>query len=150
LVFPADHPQYPNQPKGKKVVLTKCSLYRSFRGKCNGRCETDKLDCCNKHILQLQTDFIELKSLVQDTIEGAGHLCLFYSKFHSESKFFIEFFWAAVKRHFRENCDSYFGKHAKSEHRFLCPQFIVGNTVCIDVEACRSGLGTSAAQLQVK
>jgi hypothetical protein len=28
MIFPADHPQYPNAPKGIKAVLTKCGLYQ--------------------------------------------------------------------------------------------------------------------------
>src|SRR6267143_5962841 len=61
-------------------------------------------DCCAKHILDLQPDFIEQKSLVQEVIEKAGHLCIFLPKFHCELNF-IELFWGAVKRYLREHCD---------------------------------------------
>ena len=60
--------------------------------------------CCNKHILELQADFQQQKSLVQEVIEAAGHLCIFLPKFHCELNF-IEFFWGAVKKYLCDNCD---------------------------------------------
>ncbi|KIJ35023.1 hypothetical protein M422DRAFT_181242 [Sphaerobolus stellatus SS14] len=60
-----------------------------------------------KRILDLQPDFQEQKSLIQEVIEGVGHLCIFLPKFHCEPNF-IEFFWGAVKRYLRENSDSTF------------------------------------------
>ena len=99
MVFPANHPEYVNKPKGIKVVLTKCSLYqRDLQGKCKSKCDAQKDDCCNKKILEQQPDFLEQKSLVQETIKAAGHLCLFFPKFHCELNF-IEYFWAQVKKY---------------------------------------------------
>ena len=54
--------------------------------------------------MSLQPDFQEQRSLVQETIENAGHLCIFLPKYHCELNF-IEFFWGAVKRYLREHCD---------------------------------------------
>lgn len=54
--------------------------------------------------ISLQPDFQEQKSLVQETIEAAGHLCIFLPKFHCELNF-IEFFWGAVKKYLREHCN---------------------------------------------
>jgi hypothetical protein len=97
MVFPANHPQYSNQPKGIKIVLTERGLYQAHLcGKCKSKCGVDKADCCNKQILKQQADFAEQKSLVQETIEAVGHLCLFFPKFHCELNF-IELFWAQVK-----------------------------------------------------
>ena len=48
--------------------------------------------------------FGEQKPLVQEVIESAGHLCIFLPKYHCELNF-IEFFWGAVKRYLRKNCD---------------------------------------------
>jgi len=105
MVFPANHPQYPNQPKGIKIVLAERGLYQAhLHGKCKSKCDVDKADCCNKWILEQQADFTEQNSLVQETIEAAGHLCLFFPKFHCELNF-IEFFWAQVKKYLRDNCD---------------------------------------------
>jgi len=52
----------------------------------------------------LQPDFQQQKSLVQEVIEAAGHLCILLPKFHCELNF-IEFFWGAVKKYLRDNCD---------------------------------------------
>ena len=62
-------------------------------------------NCCITQILQLQPDFWEQKSLVQEVIKTAGHLCIFLPKFHC-----VEFFWGAVKKCLRDHCDySYAG-----------------------------------------
>lgn len=91
---------------------------------------------------------------MQETIEAAGHLCLILPKFHCELNF-IEFFWGAVKKYLRDNCDYTFdtlkdnmpkalesvGLHTirRWEHRMFRW-----------MEAYRSGLGTTQAQQQVK
>jgi hypothetical protein len=49
-------------------------------------------------------DFQEQKSLVQEVIEAAGHLCILLPKFHCELNF-IEFYWGAVKKYLHDNCD---------------------------------------------
>lgn len=68
-------------------------------------CDTKKGgSCCAHHILENQPDFKGQHSLVQETIEVAGHLCLFLHKYHCELNF-IEFFWGAVKKYLRDNCD---------------------------------------------
>ncbi|TFY69697.1 hypothetical protein EVJ58_g265 [Rhodofomes roseus] len=51
--------------------------------------------------------FIKQKSLVQETIEAAGHLCIFLPKFHCEINF-IEYFWGAVKKYLHDCCDCTF------------------------------------------
>jgi hypothetical protein len=61
-------------------------------------------NCYATWILSLQPDFQEQKSLVQETIEAAGHLCIFLPKFHCKLNF-IEFFWGAVKRYLQEHCN---------------------------------------------
>ena len=98
MIFLPDHPQYPNEPKGIKAVLSEQGLYcAQLRGKCKKKCDPKSTICCNKRILELQPDFCAQKSLVQETIEAAGHLCIFLPKFHCELNF-IEFFWGAVKK----------------------------------------------------
>ena len=74
------------------------------RGRCQAKCADEATDCCLKHILECQPDFVEQKPLVQEVIEAAGHLCIFLPKYHCELNF-IECFWCAVKRYLRENCD---------------------------------------------
>lgn len=103
MVFPPDHPEYPNEPKGMKQVLMERGLWKDgLRMQCKDSCKTT--DCCAKHILDLQPDFKSQRSLVQEVIEAAGHCCIFLPKFHCELNF-IEFFWGAVKRYLAEHCD---------------------------------------------
>lgn len=112
MVFPPDHPQFPGYPKGIRQVLTERGLYRrglvmACRKKNDGsgeKCPQGATDCCAKQILSLQPDFLEQKSLVQEVVENAGHLCIILPKFHCELNF-IEFYWGAVKRYLREKCD---------------------------------------------
>ena len=105
MVFPHDHPNFSNMPKGMKQVLIERDLWRpGLKMECKDGCETDATICCASQILSLQPDFKEQKSLVQEVIECAGHLCIFLPKFHCELNF-IEFFWGAVKKWLREHCD---------------------------------------------
>ncbi|KAG1852221.1 hypothetical protein F4604DRAFT_1933794 [Suillus subluteus] len=88
MVFPPDHPQFPNEPKGVKTVLVEQGLHQPrLRGKCASKCNTDATPCCNKRILELQPDFQQQKSHIQESIEKAGHLCIFLPKFHCELNF---------------------------------------------------------------
>jgi len=107
MIFPVNHPvaEYRNKPKGIKAVLEERGLYQvQLRGKCKNKCNGDVTDCCNKRILELQPDFQQQKSLVQEVIEAVGHLCIFLPKFHCELNF-IEFFWGAIKKYLRNNCN---------------------------------------------
>ncbi|KAJ8585008.1 hypothetical protein M405DRAFT_745999 [Rhizopogon salebrosus TDB-379] len=148
-----DHPTFPNEPKGIKAVLTERGPFQpGLRGKCQNKCDGE--NCCNKRILERQTDFCNQKSLVQEVIEAAGHLCIFLPKFHCELNF-IEFFWGAVKKHLRDNCDYTFAtlkeNMPKASHPFSAAQSVYGNIVCNRwMDAYRSGLGTTEAQIQVK
>lgn len=155
MVYPHDHADHPNAPKGMKAVLTERGLYRSdLRGRCE-KCNADAtVLCCNKRILGHQPDFREQKSLVQETIEASGHLCIFLPKFHCELNP-IEFFWGRVKKYLRDHCDYTFDALKANlpialasvpiksirlwEHRVFCW-----------MDAYRSDLDTRNAQLQVK
>jgi hypothetical protein len=105
MIFPKDHTEFPDQPKGMKQVLLERGLWvDKLLMKCPKKCSVGSVGCCAKQILELQPDFKEQRSLVQEVIEEAGHLCIFLPKFHCELNF-IEYFWGAVKRYLRENCD---------------------------------------------
>lgn len=111
MVFPQDHPTNPGQPKGMKEVLRERGMWRNgLLLLCrNAKCSIEATSCCATRIMSLQPDFQAQRSLVQETIEAAGHLCIFLPKFHCELNF-IEFFWGAVKKYLREHCDySYSG-----------------------------------------
>ena len=111
MVFPQDHSTNPGQPKGVREVLREWGLWwNGLLLLCqNSKCSVDATSCCATHIMSLQPDFQAQWSLVQETIEAAGHLCIFLPKFHCELNF-IEFFWGAVKKYLREHCNySYSG-----------------------------------------
>ncbi|ETV63847.1 hypothetical protein H257_19219 [Aphanomyces astaci] len=46
----------------------------------------------------------EMKSILEETIVAAGHVCLFFPKYHCELNP-IESYWGAAKRHARSNED---------------------------------------------
>ncbi len=85
------------------VALDEGTESSKIRGKCK-KCEPSGIGCCLKRILEQESDFQKQKSLVQEVIEAAGHLCIFLPKFHCELNF-IEFFWGLVKKYLRDNCD---------------------------------------------
>jgi hypothetical protein len=155
MVFSTTHPQFPNEPKGIKVVLMERGLWRSdLRGKCHSKCPTGATECCNKRILECQTDFQAQKPLIQEIIEAAGHLCIFLPKFHCELNF-IEFFWGRVKKYLCDNCDSSFETLKANMPKAL--ESVQVNTIRLWehrmhrwLEAYRSGLPTKEAQLQVQ
>ena len=86
MIFPADHPNNPDQPKGMKQVLMERGLCQpGLKKECKKPgCDSDATTCCATRILLLQPDFQEQKSLVQEIIEAGGHLCIFLLKFHCE------------------------------------------------------------------
>ena len=105
MIFPADHPEFPDQPKGMKQVLQERGLrICGLKMKCQDRCQVGSVNCCAKRLLEVQPDFQEQRSLVQEVIEAVGHLCIFLPKFHCELNF-IEYFWGAVKKYLHDHCD---------------------------------------------
>src|SRR6266487_352760 len=154
MIFPVDHPTFPDMPKGIKQVLFERGLFvEGIRMKCLN-CTPDTSNCCAQHILGNQPDFKAQKSLVQEVLEAAGHLCIFLPKFHCELNF-IEFFWGSVKKYLRDNCDYTFDTLKENMPKALESVPIE----CIRkwehrmkrwMEAYRSGLGAKDAQKQVK
>ena len=63
-----------------------------------------RVDCCAKKIITSQPDFVMQKLAIVELIENAGHLCVFYPKFHYELNF-IEMYWSAAKHYTRDHCD---------------------------------------------
>ena len=64
----------------------------------------DVLMCCARHCMASQPDFRAQVSILEETIEKAGHICLFLPKYHCELNP-IESFWGAAKRFAQGNCD---------------------------------------------
>ena len=60
--------------------------------------------CCVFRIMEDEEDIANERSLLEIEITARGHECIFCPKFHCELNY-IEFFWGAVKRYTRENCN---------------------------------------------
>jgi hypothetical protein len=92
------------KPKGMKQVLEERQLMRpGLIGHCRNN-ESQNIQCCMRHILENQPDFLAQKGMIQEVIEERGHKVIFYPKFHPELNF-IEMYWGASKKYSRKNCD---------------------------------------------
>ena len=156
MIFPADHPTFPNKPKGMKQILIEQGLYwAKLKMHCKKpNCDPDAIDCCAKRIIDLQPDFKEQKSLVNETIEAAGHLCIMLPKYHCEFNF-IEFFWGAMKKYLREHCDyTYSGLQKHILEAMASVDLLTiqkwEHWMIRWMDAYRDGKGTKEAQIQVK
>lgn len=58
--------------------------------------KSDSKWCCLYRVLSLQDDFINEKPMIQHYLEGRGHICIFYPKFHCEFNA-IEMLWGYAK-----------------------------------------------------
>lgn len=121
MVFPIDHPDVTlkGKPKGIKQVLLERDLWpannwrtdgHAFLLECprsHGRSGCSKElpgGCCARSLLSMQKDFRDQKGRVQEEVEGAGHVVIFYPKFHCELNF-IEHFWCYAKWWIRDHCE---------------------------------------------
>lgn len=153
MVFPKDHPDFPDMPKGIKHVLVERNLWQdNLRMQCKDNCSSNQ--CCAKQILNNQPDFKAQKSLVQEVVESAGHLCIFLPKFHCELNF-IEYFWGAVKRYLRGNCDYTFATLQANMPKALASVEVHTirkweHRMKRWMEAYEGGLGVKDAQFQVQ
>jgi len=107
LYYPDDHPTSPGFFKGMEQLLREHGLFptdRNLKAQCSpslSKCPPGHTMCCCWQILYNQADFQEQKSLLQELYEDAGHLCLYYLKFHCELNF-IEQYWGYAKYQYRE------------------------------------------------
>lgn len=142
-------------PKGIKQVLMERGLWSNdLRLDCAKGSDIDASRCCARHLMASQPDFQEQRSLVQEVIEDAGHICIFLPKFHCKLNF-IEFFWGAVKRYTREHCDYTFKTLKENLPKALASVDIKTirrweHRTIRWTEAYRSGLGAKEAQFEVR
>lgn len=113
MIFPEDLPPdnsnyiFRGQQKGIQQVLRERNLWPTsgLKLKCgNNYYDPSAPNCCARHLLSAQPDFIMQKSALEELIVERGHVCVFYPKYHCELNF-IERYWGAVKRYSREHCD---------------------------------------------
>lgn len=154
MIFPLDHPDFPDQPKGMKQVLTERGLWdNKLKMECKA-CPDEANACCARRILDCQPDFKAQRSLVQEVIEAAGHICLILPKFHCELNY-IEYFWGTVKRYLRSNCDYTFATLQQNMPLALASidKLLIRkwqNRMMRWTEAYRDGLSVKNAQLRVQ
>ena len=56
-------------------------------------------NCCCRHLLYTQSNFMSQKPMLQERIKLRGHLCDYYPKYHCELNF-IKQYWGTAKLHF--------------------------------------------------
>ena len=103
LYYPDNHPTMPGWFKGMEEIIKERNLWPAcgLNAQCNGfKCEPGKTDCCCRRLLFTQPDFTKQKSHLEEFIEGRGHICDFYPKYHCELNF-IEQYWGAAKLVYR-------------------------------------------------
>jgi len=83
---------FDGRSKGIKQVLIEQGLWKkNMIGECK-LCKDKNddplhVDCCERRIMSLQSDFLAQKSALVETIENADHICIFFPKFHCELNF---------------------------------------------------------------
>jgi hypothetical protein len=117
--FPDTHHNYAvrGKAKGAEVILRErglwpCSGHGSDGFKFLRQCSMQQGGCnpllpggcCAQQVLSAQQDFQNQKGQLEEEIEAANHLVIFYPKFHCELNF-IERFWCAAKWYAREHCE---------------------------------------------
>ncbi|RPB05507.1 hypothetical protein L873DRAFT_1825217 [Choiromyces venosus 120613-1] len=93
-------------PSGRKF-LTQCSIPGDSPGerKPNPACKhATNANCCARALLSSQPDFQAQKCQLQETLEAAGHMVIFYPVYHCELNF-IEYFWGRAKVYTRAHCE---------------------------------------------
>ncbi|RPA91703.1 hypothetical protein L873DRAFT_1780507 [Choiromyces venosus 120613-1] len=93
-------------PSGRKF-LTQCSIPGDSPGerKPNPACKhATNANCCARALLSSQPDFQAQKCQLQETLEAAGHMVIFYPVYHFELNF-IEYFWGRAKVYTRAHCE---------------------------------------------
>ncbi|KAF9498393.1 hypothetical protein BDN71DRAFT_1481136 [Pleurotus eryngii] len=155
MIFPSDHPDYLDQPKGIKQVFLECGLWpnKGLVMQCKSTCEVGMTDCCACCLIGNQPDFKKQQSLVQEVIEAAGHKCIFLLKSHYELNF-IEFFWGAVKCYLADHYNYTFDTLKENMLKALAAVEV--STICKWehwmqrwMHAYREGLGAKEAQFKV-
>ncbi|CAG8725731.1 23631_t:CDS:2 [Cetraspora pellucida] len=79
------------KPKEIKHVLEERELLKDRLNldclMCKQKMNSDQINCCLRKIIVSQPDFVAQKFAIVELIEDAGHICIFYLKFHYELNF---------------------------------------------------------------
>ena len=121
MVFPETHriSELRGKPKGLEAIFRERRLWPASGYRSDGRkfllqcptshdrpgCSPDlEGGCCARMLMASQQDFREQRGRLEEELQAAGQLVIFYPKFHCELNF-IEKFWCAAKWYTRENCE---------------------------------------------
>ena len=78
-----EHRFIPIGNRGIKQVLIERGLWApDLKLECCPKCLKLKKDCCARYLLSQEQDFLSQRGKLQELIEDAGHMVLFYPKFH--------------------------------------------------------------------
>ena len=147
------------KPKGIKLILEERELWpkEGLRLTCNNKnieANTSYPDCCARHKLGAQPDFMTQIPLIQEVIENHGHKVIFYPKYHCELNY-IEMYWGAAKWYARENCNYTWAGLLKTVP--LALDSVSLNSICKFarksfqyMECYRKGLNVKQAEYAVK
>src|SRR6266542_1258644 len=75
-----------------KELILEC---KNFKEKVH---DSLRIFCYARRVISLKSDFLTQKGTIEKLIKKAGHMCIFYPKFHCELNF-IERYWGACKRY---------------------------------------------------
>jgi hypothetical protein len=142
-LFPLNHADHPNEPKGMREVLKEQGLYPAgLRRKCK-KCLLDDLLQNNTH--NSLTSW--LKNLLHKRLLKLWAISVFScpnSTVNCCELNFIEFFLGAVKKYLRDNCDYTFDMLVGGSIQCIIGWMCIGEDSRLKQHNCRSG---SSAQL---
>ena len=88
--------------KGMEIIIWEWGLWpeKGLNAQCEGfKCVAKKTNCCCRHLLFMQPDFVAQKSHLEELITLHSHICDFYLK-HCKLNL-IEQYWGAAKFHYQ-------------------------------------------------
>jgi hypothetical protein len=94
--YPDSDPNRPGWFKGMEQIIRERGLWplAGLPVDCTGPkrpASEGQANCCCRHLLYLQLDFMSQKPQLQEHIELRGHLCDFYPKYHCELNFIEQY-----------------------------------------------------------
>ncbi|CAG8778416.1 3058_t:CDS:10 [Gigaspora margarita] len=86
--------------KGIKKILEDRNMWTGQRLDCQRKKDNKKVpNCCARHTLIMEPDFVEQKTSIAETVEAAGHIFELYPKFHCECNFIERFLGCCKTNH---------------------------------------------------
>lgn len=103
LYFPTGHPQAGWFKWMEQILQERGYNTKGLYVECKGfKCEAGQIDCCCRHILFNEPDFLNAESLLETQCRECGFHVIFLLKFHCELNF-IKMCWGYAKQIYRLN-----------------------------------------------